>query len=172
MMIIRAILALFLTLCSIMPLAGYTLAGSSGFAIPFGTWATHHAPSPYLTFEIDLYEKRALSTGISLEMASFRGKLNSNYHLQTISPGLALTLYPLSFIEHRSLFIKGIASYSFMQRNLHEASEKGRDFSLLSAMGYGFKIAEAWGVLPYFGEKHYFGGIDMFTIGLEITYTK
>ncbi len=155
-----------------MPLAAYTISGSSGFAIPFGTWATHHAPSPYLTFGIDLYEKSALRAGIALEMASFRGKLNSSYHLQTISPGLALTLYPLSFIEHRSLFIRGTAGYSFMQRNLHEATEKGRDFSLLSTMGYGFSMAEQWRVIPYLGEKHYFGGIDMFTIGLEITYKK
>lgn len=154
------------------PLTALTVSGNTGFAIPVGTWANHHSPSPYLSLGIDLYQKKFVDIGLALEMASFRGKLNSNYHLQIISPGTAVKLYPLFFLQNRSIFLRETLTYSFMQRNVHDATEKGRDFGILSALGFEFSITDQWGIIPYFGEKHYLGGIDMFIFGLEIAYRK
>jgi hypothetical protein len=167
-----AFLLIFLLALALTPLRALTLSGNTGFAIPVGTWAHHHSPSPYLSLGLDLFQKDYVSIGIALEMASFRGKLNTDYHLQVISPGTAVKLYPLFFLKNRSIFLRETLTYSFMQRNLHEATEKGRDFGILSALGFEYSIADRWKVIPYFGEKHYFGGIDMFIFGLEIGFKK
>jgi hypothetical protein len=162
----------FMILPALAPLEAVTFSGTSGFSIPVGTWADHHSPSPFLSLGIDLYQKSFATMGIGLEMASFRGKINKDYHLQIISPGVSLKLYPLFSMRNRSLFLKETLTYSFMQRNLDEATEKGRDFGALSSLGFEFSIAEKWGIIPYFGEKHYFGGIDMFIFGMEIAFGK
>lgn len=167
-----ALLAAVSFILALAPLAGLSLSGNTGFAIPVGDWAQHHSPAPYLSLGFDLYQKGFITLGPALELASFTGKLNSDYHLQVVSPGIALKLYPLSFMKHRSIFLRETFTYSFMQRNLYGTTEKGRDFGLLSALGFQFGIADRWAVIPYFGEKHYFGGIDMFVFGVEIAYGK
>lgn len=154
------------------PLFSVSFSGNAGFLIPVGTWARHHAPSPYLSLGTDLYQKQYASLGLALEMASFRGKLNGAYHLQVLSPGGSVKFYPLFFIKNRSIFLKETLTYSFMQRNLHDATEKGRDFGIISAFGFEFPMTEKWRAVPYLGEKHYLGGIDMFILGLEIAYSK
>jgi hypothetical protein len=164
--------ASFMLVLTLAPLTGVTFSGNSGFYIPVGTWADHHSPSPFLSLGVDLYEKGFATMGIALELASFRGKVNNNYHLQIISPAATVKLYPLFSMRSRGLFLKGTLTYSFMQRNLDEATEKGRDFGVLSSLGFEFSIAEKWRIIPHFGEKHYFGGIDMFVFGLEIAFRK
>jgi hypothetical protein len=156
----------------ITPLAAFSISSTTGFAIPFGTWAQHHASSPFLSLGLDPYQKRFLSIGVALEMASFRGKLNSEYHLQIISPGAAVKLYPLFFMGNRSIFFRETLTYSFMQRKVHDAVEKGRDVGMLSTLGFQIPIAERWNVIPYLGEKHYLGGVEMFIVGLEVAYKR
>jgi hypothetical protein len=89
-----------------------------------------------------------------------------------ISPGATIKLYPLFFMDSQSIFLRETAAYSLMWRNMHDSSEKGSDVGVLSTLGFEFSIAERWGVIPYFGEKHYLGGIDMFLFGLEIAYRR
>jgi hypothetical protein len=166
------LITLSLLVFALSSLSALTVSGNTGFTIPVGTWAEHHSPSAYLSFGLQMYQKSHFSLGLALEMTTFRGKLNSDYHLQVVSPGIALNLYPLFFIDKQSLFLRETLSYSFMQRNVHDATEKGRDIGILSALGFEFSLGDRWGIVPYFGEKHYLGGIDMLLIGLEIAYKR
>ncbi|TET24766.1 MAG: hypothetical protein E3J78_00620 [Candidatus Cloacimonadota bacterium] len=171
-MIKKLLPILMLTLLFTFELHAFTFSSTTGFAIPVGSWANQHSSSPFISIGSVLIRKNFASLGISLDLFSFSGKLNENYHLQIVSPGTCIKFYPLFFANNHILIVKETLSYVIMQRKLHDSFEKGKDFALLSAIGAEFKFGENWFISSCIGDNHYAGGMDMFIFSFGIEFRK
>lgn len=170
----KKFLTLFFIFFLISPLFAVTLnfTGKAGSYIPVGDWANYHNSSPFISFGTDLIKKDYLNSGLAFDVSSFSGKLNNSYNLQIFSPGISIEFFPLFFIKNYYLFINGTLSYNFMERRLHNSIEKGRDFSILTLLGTEIKMSKNWSFAPFFGEKHFAGGIDMLILGIGLGFNK
>jgi|GEM_PF-6567148 len=169
---IKILLSIFLVLIVTAQLFAINLTGNSGFAIPLGSWSDEHNSGKYFSFGSDILKKHYIALSTSFDVSTFSGKINSNYHFQCFSTGCGVKFYPLYFIKNSNLFTNVSLSYNFMERQLHSVTEKGNDLAFHSLIGAEFKIGNNWIISMNFGERHFFGGIDMLTIGAGLGYNR
>lgn len=148
------------------------LSSSIAFSIPLGDLAKYNSPSPSICLEIFPMVNTNIKTGFSVGISSFAGKLNNNYTLQVLSPGISTEYYPLFFIRNRTIFAKIIFSYDIIEKRLHNVVEEGKDYSISNLFGGKCSIGNNWKLLIYLGDKHFAGGVDMLILGTALELHK
>jgi hypothetical protein len=153
-------------------LSALNIDADIGFSIPLGSWSEYHKSAQFVSFRLEPVINNYANLGLFFETSTFTGKLNDSYNLQFFSPGINIKFFPLFFRNNKTLIVNCALSYCFMERKLHKSNEKGHDYGITATTGLRIKITNNWYIIPFAGERHIMGGLDMLIFGTTLGFSK